>query len=134
MSPCQCLYGRRSGHVPARPAGECRPVWSSLLTPVWRRMAVPPQSFRVFREYEVPARCVRGYDDAGMPCFCVYDYRLMELRSDDDEDFYQAATYTESLTSWRLRDGRWLVHHRVEPLGDEGDEVVELSIAQQMPR
>lgn len=134
MSLSQCLYGRRPGPVPFRPAGECRPVWWSLLTPGWRSLAVPPRSFRVFREYEVPARRVLGYDGAGTPCFCAYDYRLMALRSDDDEDFYQAATYVESLTSWRLRDGRWLVHRRVEPLGDEGEEVVELSIAQQMPR
>jgi hypothetical protein len=53
------------------------------------------------------------------PLLPAYDYRRLDVRSDDDEEYYLAIAYSESLSAWRLHDGRWLVHRRVEPLGEE---------------
>lgn len=128
MTSTRCIYGeipqgRRPGF------GEpCRPRWQSLLPAEWRSQAVPPRSFRIDREYEVPARRVVGHDETGTPCFCAYDYRLTELRYDDDEDLYPALIYGESLKAWRLPDGRWLVHRRLQPFGEDGDLIAGLSI------
>ncbi|MBK1700617.1 hypothetical protein [Thiococcus pfennigii] len=133
MPPSQCLSHRTSGPPPALDGGD-RPPWWSQLTPEWRHQVVVPQRFRVFEEYEVAASRILGYDEAGDPCFCACDYRLTELRSDDDEEFYQAAVYAESLTTWRLLDGRWLVYRRVEPLGEEGEALGGFNVAERMPR
>lgn len=82
----------------------------------------------------MPARRVVGDDIDGQPCFQVYDYRLVEARSDDDEDFYLAVSYSESVSAWRMLDGRWLVHRRTANLGDDGATSSVLSIEDRMPR
>jgi hypothetical protein len=82
----------------------------------------------------MPARRIVGHDIDGQPCFQAFDYRLVEPRSDDDEDFYPAVAYSESLSAWRLLDGRWLVHRRIAPLGDDGATTVVSSIEERMPR
>jgi hypothetical protein len=52
----------------------------------------------------------------------------------DDTGLCPALVYAESLSSWRLLDGRWLVHHRLEPFGED-DEVAEgLGIERARPR
>jgi hypothetical protein len=133
MSNLQCIYGRRPR--PRQPGSPhlCRPAWLEHLCPIWLGLIEQPRSFRVFREYEIPARRVVGHDAENVPCFQSYDYRLVDLRSDDDEDYYLAITYSESVDAWRLRDGRWLVHRRVEPLGDEDAEICSVSIDDRMP-
>ncbi|NEV63792.1 hypothetical protein [Thiorhodococcus minor] len=57
----------------------------------------------------------------------------MDVRSDDDEDLYQALAYSESITAWRLSGRRWLVHRRVEPLGEEGESGSSFSLEGRMP-
>lgn len=111
----------------------CAPRWQALLPAPWRHQAVPPQSFRVDREYEVPARRVLGHDRAGKPCFCAYDYRLIEPRSDDGEEFYAVIVYGESVQAWRLTDGRWLVRQRVQ-LGADDELHEHIAVAERMPR
>jgi len=94
---------------------------------------IVPLSFRVYREYEARALRVIGRDRLGEPCFCACDYRLIELRSNDD-DLYLALTYVESLYAWRLLGGRWLVYRRVQPYGDEGELVAGFTLDERMPR
>ena len=72
--------------------------------------------------------------NADIPRFQAYDYRRLDVRSDDDEEYYLTVSYSESVSAWRLRDGRWLVHRRVEPLGDEDVATSALSIDARMPR
>jgi hypothetical protein len=134
MTRTPCIYGEVPQGPRHSPGEPCRPRWQSLLPTHWRAQAVPPLSFQVDREYEVPARRVIGRDAAGAPCFCAYDYRLIEPRCEDDEDVYPALTYEQSLKAWRLRDGRWLVHRRLAPFGDEGDLLTGFSIDERMPR
>lgn len=80
------------------------------------------------------ARRVIGDDQAGKPCFCACDYRLIEPRSDDDEEVYPALTYGESVQAWRLLDGRWLVRRWRQPFGEEGEVAIGLSLDTRMPR
>lgn len=129
-----CIFGHRERQQARRHGQSCRPDWRSLLPSEWLHEAVAPAVFRVFREFEMPARRVLGYDSANRPCYCSYDYRLVDLRSDDDEDFYEALVYGESLTAWRLRDERWLIHRRMEPLGEEGAAVSGFTLEDRMPR
>ena len=84
--------------------------WAKLLPPDWREQVIVPVEFDVFREYEMAAERTTGRDENGLPCYCAHLYVLHELRSDDDEDYYQAVVYGESLSAWRLRDERWLCY------------------------
>ena len=129
-----CIYGQLPQGSPTRPSGACQPRWQTLLPERWRDEVVPPLSFRVYREYEVPARRVLGQDAAGEPCFCAFDYRLIDLRSDDDEELYSALSYEEKMRAWRLRDGRWLVHRRLLPYGEDGEVLSDYSLEERMPR
>jgi hypothetical protein len=125
-----CVYGRQRQLL----QGNCCPNWRAQLPSEWREQVIPPRTFRVFREYEIAARRVIGYDNDQQPCYCAYDCRLVDLCSDDDEDFYTELAYRESVTAWRIQDGRWLIDRSVEALGDNGNCERCLSIETQMPR
>lgn len=132
--PAGCAYGHRDSRLRRRPAEGCRPLWEARLPAEWRRLVVPPESFRVYREFEIPARRVLGYSAAGDICFCAHDFRLTALRSDDDEDFYESLDYSESVSSWRLGDGRWLVRRTVAPLGGDEGRIASVGVEDEMPR
>jgi hypothetical protein len=74
---------------------------------------VVPIHFDRQRDEEMLAWHTSGQGADGRPCYCTYQFVLTRLRSDDDEFFYEAPVYAESLTAWRLRDTRWLVHRSV---------------------
>lgn len=134
MTNAPCIYGHRPATGERGLARECRPSWLEDLCPIWIDLVVPPRSFRVFRDHEIAARRVVGHDGGDIPCFHAYDYRLLDVRSDDDEEYYLAVSYSESVSAWRLSDGRWLVHRRVEPLGEEDAAISATSIDERMPR
>lgn len=134
MTRASCIYGQVPRGPHRHPGQPCRPRWQARLPERWRAEAIAPASFRVYREYEVPARRVVGEDSAGEPCFCAYDYRLTDLRSDDDEELYCALAYEETVRAWRLRDGRWLVHRYRLPFGEDGEAIADLGFQTQMPR
>lgn len=134
MTRPPCIYSELPEHPRRAPGEPCCPRWQERLPTHWRTQTVPPHSFRVFREHEVAARRVVGNDATGVPCFCAFDYRLIELRSDDDEEHYSALTYEQSLKAWRLQDGRWLVHRRLAPFGEDGELLTGFTIDEQMPR
>lgn len=75
-----------------------------------------------------------GDDQTGKPRFCASDYRLIEPRSDDDEEIYPALTYGESVRAWRLLDGHWLVRRWRQPFGEDGDAETSLGFGTRMPR
>ncbi len=130
-----CIYGRSAkGRHRTGATEPCCPHWQAHLPCYWQARVVAPQSFRVHRELEMPARRIFGFDASLVICFYAYDYRLIEPRLDDDTGLYPALVYGESLSSWRLLDGRWLVHRRLEPFGED-DEVAEgLGIERACPR
>jgi hypothetical protein len=133
MARSQCIFGETK-EPQGRLGLACRPHWEALLPDAWRGEAVAPSSFRVHREHEMPARQVFGLGPDGTTCFYAYDYRLVELRSDDDEELYGALAYADSLRAWRLHDGRWLVHRWLQPFGEDGEPVACWRLDERMPR
>lgn len=72
-----------------------------------------PIDFDVFREFEIAADRTIGYDDDHQPCYCATRYVLSDLRSDDDDVFYEEPVYAEFRSAWRLRDERWLIFRKL---------------------
>lgn len=108
--------------------------WRQHLPLALKDVVVPPIHFEVRQDYEVAADRTKGYDSANQPCFCAFRYVLTQLRSDDDELFYEAPIYSETLTSWRLPDNRWLVCHTRIANADRGEVQTRLSLRDSMPR
>jgi hypothetical protein len=84
-------------------------AWSDDLPSDLKDLVLAPVSFTVFQDYEMRADRTQGHDAAKQACYCEFRFILTQLRSDDDEVFYEAPVYVETLTSWRLVDERWLV-------------------------
>ncbi|HEY8908163.1 MAG TPA: hypothetical protein VIM63_19250 [Rhodoferax sp.] len=95
---------------------------------------VTPVSFDVSRDYEMQAEHTHGRDVANQPCFSEFRFVLTQLCSDDDEVFYEAPVYAESLTSWRLLDQRWLVCRTQVSGVDQARGQTSLSLSDTMPR
>jgi hypothetical protein len=95
-------------------------------------MVIAPLELRTYRDYEMAAERVVGRDENGQPCYCATRFIVAETRSDDDEEFYQVAAYAESLSAWRLRDDRWLIHRFITREGGGGSGFY--SFADHMPR
>ncbi len=105
--------------------------WQAGLPDEWRSMVVAPLGFRRFRDYEAAAQRLLGLDENEQPCYSHYQYRLSEVRSDDDEDFYEETLYAETGISWLLRDGRWL---NLRHIGPQGSGRGFFSFSEEMPR
>lgn len=119
----------RCPHVPG--AGI---PWSDALPVPLQGLVVPPVSFQIHKDYEMRAGHIEGCDAANQPCFCEFHFVLTHLRSDDDDVFYEAPVYTESLTSWRLIDGRWLTCHTTIDQLKPGGLATQVSVTSSMPR
>jgi hypothetical protein len=126
------LPNARRANCPSRQAQGRR--WLTDLPPDLQDLVVPPVSVDVFEEYEMQAEGARGHDAGNAPCYYEYRYVLTQLRSDDDELYYEAPVYSETLTSWRLVDERWLVCRttldRLHPTGAQ----TRYSVSERQPR
>lgn len=120
---------------PACPVRGKRHIeWWQDLPAQLRECVVAPVSFDVLHEYEMPADRTFGRDAVNQPCFCAFRYVLTQLRSDDDEVFYEAPVYAQTLTAWRLRDTRWLTLRKTVMDADLGEIRTSLSLSDAMPR
>lgn len=121
-----------SSHCPYIP--DTAVAWSDDLPTPLRHLVVAPVRFRVHRDYEMQATHTDGCDATNQPCFCEFHFVMTQLRSDDDEVFFETPVYSETLTSWRLVDERWLVcHTTVDRLTADGSQT-RLSISNAKPR
>lgn len=109
-----------------------QPWWRNLPTE-WRDMVVTPLAFDLFREADLDAERVFGYDHDGVACYYAHRYVLREPRSDDGEEFYAAPAYAESVSAWLLRDERWLIH-RIVRVGEDCGGRGFYSFSESMPR
>lgn len=107
--------------------------WQHGLPSEWRAAAITPFSFASYREYEIPATRTLGYDQDGDPCYCRLAYLLGTLRSDNDEEFYEAVVYGEEVHAWRLRGARWLIW-RIEYQDDYDRHRGAYNLADRMPQ
>jgi hypothetical protein len=74
--------------------------WQTDLPRDLQELVVPPVTVDVFQEYEMQAE--RARDSTNAPCFSEFRYVITQLRSDDDEVFYEMPIYTETLTGWDM--------------------------------
>ncbi|WP_234267303.1 hypothetical protein [Hydrogenophaga sp. NFH-34] len=108
--------------------------WSQDLPDHMAHAVVAPVRFDVLPAPDTTADRIQGYDAQHAPCYRAYRYVRTELRSDDDESYYVAPVYAETLEAWRLTDQRWLVlHTRVDDY-DAGRAHHHLSVQAGMPR
>jgi hypothetical protein len=108
--------------------------WQNELPAQWLAQVVAPVRFEVAQEHEVLADRVEGWDAAQQPCYLAHRYVRTQLRTDDDESFYEAPVYIETLTAWRLQDGRWLRSQQTVHDCERGAAHHELCISEQRPR
>ena len=108
--------------------------WQHDLPALLKELVIVPVSFDVLQEYEMAADRTRGYDSSHAQCFCAYRYALTQFRSDDDEVFYEAPVYTETVTAWRLIDARWLICRTTSGNLDRGEFQSRLYVSDAMPR
>lgn len=92
--------------------------WRLGLPAEWQAQVVAPFDIACHVDYEMPASRCLGHDVDARLCFYAHDYRVEEMRSDDDEDFYETVAYGETVRAWRLCDERWLIYRQLQ-LGDE---------------
>lgn len=125
-------YAYDHNKTPSRHAGTWQ-HWRERLPLAWQAMVRAPVHFEVFRDDELGAERRFGYDANRVACHYAHAYRIEELRTDDDEEFYVCTLYGESLVAWLLHDGRWLIHRIVR--NDEHCEGQSFySFSQSMPR
>jgi hypothetical protein len=110
------------------------PEWQEALPDEWRSAAIVPIDFCIHRDYEIPASRTLGYDEEMQPCYYRHTYILGSLRSDDDEEFYEAIAYDEDVQAWRLRDGRWLIRRIAHEEGGCRGDRGSYSFSECMPR
>ncbi len=110
------------------------PGWQRALPAKWRTAVVAPVRFSTHSEDDMPASRSFGYDELGKTCYYHHAFLLDTLRSDDDEDFYEAVVYAEEVHAWRMRDERWLTW-RIEGQGGDckGNRGV-YAFSERMPR
>lgn len=106
--------------------------WRQRLPQEWRSRVQPPTSFRVHRDEELGAERSFGYGRSGKPCYYSHHFRITELCSDDDEEFYLHTLYGETLDAWLLLDGRWLVCRQLDN-DEQGEGRLFYSFSKQMP-
>jgi hypothetical protein len=108
--------------------------WRRDLPREWAGQVVSPTLFSRFREYEMLAERVVGYEVDDEPCYCAHYFVLNTLRSDDDDEFYLVPGYWERLVAWRLIDGRWLIFRCLSSNEDCAQSRSFFSFADEMPR
>lgn len=119
----------------ARPLSPGERVdWQRGLPREWAEQVVSPTLFSRFREYEMLAERVVGYEVEDEPCYCEHYFVLNTMRSDDDDEYYVVPVYWEHLVAWRLRDGRWLVFRRLSSGEDCAQYRSFFCLAEAMPR
>jgi hypothetical protein len=126
---CAALYTKASsaGNADCPFRHTLDDQWLQELPAPLTRLVVAPVSFEVAQDYELQADSTHGRDAAHRPCFSEFRFVLTQLRSDDDEVFYEQPVYAESRTSWRLIDERWLTCRTTVARFD--DAVIESSFA-----
>jgi hypothetical protein len=120
-------YIKNGGCRRLRDSGE-RPWWSCL-PDEWRGQVIEPLAFEVFREHELEAARVFGYDPDGAPCYYAHRFRLHEPGAAGGT----ALSYAEEVVAWLLRDERWLIHRTVR-VGENGEAQSFYSFSETMPR
>lgn len=109
-------------------------AWSHNLPGDMATLVVTPVSFDIEADTDAVADRVQGYDSQHQPCYRAYRYLRTELRSDDDESFYETPVYAETVQAWRLADTRWLVRRTQVDDFDSGNQRSHFQLQSAAPR
>jgi len=109
-------------------------AWSEDLPADYAAQVVAPVRFDITPEHEVAADRCLGTDALGQLSFCAFRYVETAMRSDDDVSYYAAPVYAETVTAWRLVDGRWLVRRSTIGNFDAGLARTRFVLQPDMPR
>ncbi|MHB1677712.1 MAG: hypothetical protein ACYCSS_09285 [Sulfuriferula sp.] len=71
-------------------------------------IGVAPSRFEHFEEPSAYAEKMLGYDGSGRCCYYQHIYTITREVLDDNDNFYEEASYHEILTAWLLDSGQWL--------------------------
>lgn len=124
----------QAGHLPEQTTRKGQqPDWRARLPPEWQLRVRAPVRFRRYRDDELEAERSFGHCSRNAPCYYSHRFRVSELRSDDDEEFYVCTLYAEELHAWLLHDGRWLVCREIHN-DEQGAGSAFYSFSRQMPR
>lgn len=69
---------------------------------------IVPHRFEHFEEPSAYAEKMLGYDQGGRCCYYQHIYTITRDVLDDEDNFYEEASYHEMLTAWLLDSGQWL--------------------------
>jgi hypothetical protein len=126
------VFSEISTDCPYRQAKVIR--WTDDLPPQLQGLVVAPVRFDVFQEFEMQADRTCGRDVTNQPCYSEFRFVVTQLRSDDDEVFFEVPVYAETLTSWRLLDERWLICRTISGKFDLAESQTSFSLSDTMPR
>ncbi len=71
-------------------------------------ISVVPSHFEYFEEPSAYAEKMLGYDEGGRCCYYQHMYTITREVLDDNDNFYEEASYHEIVTAWLLDSGLWL--------------------------
>jgi hypothetical protein len=90
MGTALCTNASNEGSTPCPYHADHVISWLADLPTGLKDLVGPPVSFDVARDYDMLADHTQGCDAAKQPCFNEFRYLLTQLRSEDDEVFYDA--------------------------------------------
>jgi hypothetical protein len=108
--------------------------WESDVPWYMKDMVVAPFEFTVHQDYEILADRTVGNDLQDEACYCAYRYVETRLQSEDDDVVYVAPVYAQTISSWRMLNGYWLVLTKTYLEFDTGKHQSAITISKAMPR
>lgn len=119
---------------PKRAAHLARELdWAATLPRAWRAHVVGPLWVEVFRDADARSERWVGYDEDDQACYCQCRFQRVE-RCLDQGRWVERIDYSEDLLSWRMRDGRWLIHRTILSQADTPSSVSFFAFSEDRPR
>lgn len=104
--------------------------WAERLPLLWRSLTVGPLWVDVNRDADAGAERWMGYDEEEQPCYCRYRFQVPIGRMGPRDE----GLYSEDLTAWRMRDGRWLIHRVINCHAEGKTTYAFYAFSESMPR
>ena len=108
--------------------------WQSDVPWYIKDMVIEPFEFTVHQDYEILADRTVGNDLQDEPCYCAYRYVETRLQSEDDDLLYVAPVFAQTISSWRMLSGHWLVLTKTYPDLQTGQFHSAITVSEAMPR
>jgi len=127
----------RGGTSILRRRAEALYAWKAGLPGRWVGSVIVPAYFVRYREYEIRAERIVGFEYEDQPCYCEHRVDFGSLESGAPAAVPAAGgapQYWEHSSAWRLVDGHWLILKRLRSGTDVAQVQEFFCLAGQMPR